>query len=231
MQRERLQADVVRVCTALGDDAPHAMVFGCAALACYPLEGLEDVRRTEDVDIVFDARRIDIRLQERVARARFDEFVGARHRFQRRLTQPEGDPPLSVDLVFRDDLSASDEWLVDAFYHASPIVLDGVVLALRVIPPVHFIAVKLRAALDRGREPEHEDKDIGDVVEVLAHLRGIRDVISADSASVSVFVRDQLIRNWFDVLTDLDRMAGLLHGSAESQARAPVVAEWLRTLP
>lgn len=229
-ERERLRDDVARVCVALGDDAARAMVFGCAALACYPLEGLEDVRRTEDVDVVLNAPRLDVRLLGRIAQAGFDELINAPHRFQRRLTQPAGEPPLAVDLLFSDDVFA-DEWLVDAFRHASPVEIDGAVLALRVIPPLHFVAVKLRAAADRGSKPEHEDKDIGDVVDVLAHLRGIREAISSGGGGVAGFVRDQLSRNWRNFLTDPQRMAGLLHGGGDSQARGRDVADWLRSLP
>jgi hypothetical protein len=122
----------------------------------------------------------------------------------------------------------TSEWYPLAFETARPHVLpDGT--SIRLVTPACFLATKLAAFGDRGRQDPMASHDLEDVISVIDGRSEIVEDLAAASVDVRAYVAGQLTelmrrRNAPEII------AGQLMSDAVSQARLPLVIARIRDL-
>ncbi|MBB2973130.1 hypothetical protein [Mesorhizobium sp. RMAD-H1] len=206
------------VATALGDDLRDRLVFvgGCTtALFITDPITLEDVRATDDIDLIVDlaghaewaALQDDLRLKGFMEAA--DEAVICRMRLG----------PLKVDFMPDDEtiLGFSNRWYAAGIETAVTSTLDTG-LDIKILTPVMFVATKLEAFAGRGQNDLFMSRDAEDILLIVDGRPDLVEEIAAAPAEVRVFIgqgfRDFLGHPDFDDFLD---------GNLRQQGRAAVV--------
>jgi predicted nucleotidyltransferase len=162
--REQLLEMLKAVATALGDDLRNRLVFvgGCTtALFITDPVTLEDVRSTDDIDLIVDLAGLhewamlleDLRTKGFVEAA--DDDVICRMRLGR----------LKVDFMPDDEaiLGFSNRWYATGIETAQPHILDAG-LDIKVLTPPIFVATKLEAFRGRGNNDLYASRDAEDLL-------------------------------------------------------------------
>lgn len=206
------------VATALGNDLRDRLVFvgGCTtALFITDPVTLEDVRATDDIDLIVDlAGRAEwVTLQDDLRQKGFmeaaDEAVICRMRLG----------PLKVDFMPDDEaiLGFSNRWYAAGIETAVTSTLDAG-LEIKILTPALFVATKLEAFAGRGNNDLFMSRDAEDILLITDGRPDLVDEIAAAPAEVRTFVsqgfRDFLAHPDFD---------DFLEGNLRQQGRAAIV--------
>lgn len=217
--REQLLGMLKAVATALGDDLRNRLVFvgGCTtALFITDPVTLEDVRSTDDIDLIVDLAGLyewailleDLRGRGFVEAA--DDSVICRMRLGR----------LKVDFMPDDEaiLGFSNRWYATGIETAQPYILDKD-LEIRVLTPPIFVATKLEAFRGRGDDDLYSSRDAEDLLLIVDGREELLDEISAAPNEVCAFIAEgfrKLLANG-----DFD---DFLEGNLRNQpGRSPIV--------
>lgn len=162
--RKQLLEMLKAVATALGDDLRNRLVFvgGCTtALFITDPVTLEDVRSTDDIDLIVDLAGLhewamlleDLRGRGFVDAADDDVICRMRH------------GRLKVDFMPDDEaiLGFSNRWYATGIETAQPHILDAG-LEIRVLTPPVFVATKLEAFRGRGNDDLYASRDAEDLL-------------------------------------------------------------------
>ena len=180
------------VAKALGPELSNRLVFvgGCTtALFITDPVTLEDVRATDDVDLIMDILSHGnwIELQESLSERGFivspDDDVVCRRRLG----------SLKVDFMPDDEaiLGFTNQWYSLGIETAIPYqIAEG--LWIRHLTPPIFVATKLEAYVGRGANDPMSSHDLEDVVIVIDGREELYDEIRDAGEHVRTFISDQL---------------------------------------
>lgn len=213
------------VAIALGDDLRSRLVFvgGCTtALFITDPVTLEDVRSTDDIDLIVDlagfaewtALLEQLRLKGFVEAA--DEAVICRMRLG----------PLKVDFMPDDDtiLGFSNRWYATGIETAvSRTLADD--LEIRVLTSPIFVATKLEAFKGRGQNDLFLSRDAEDILLIVDGREELAEEIAAASKELREFI-GQAFR---DLLEHAD-FADFLDGNLRQAGRPAIVKERFITI-
>jgi len=206
------------VAIALGDDLRGRLVFvgGCTtALFITDPITLEDVRATDDIDLIVDlagraewsALQDDLRQKGFIEAA--DEAVICRMRLG----------TLKVDFMPDDEtiLGFSNRWYAVGIETAVTSTLDTG-LDIRILTPAIFVATKLEAFAGRGQNDLFMSRDAEDILLIVDGRPDLEEEVAAAPADVQAFI-SQGFRD-FLAYADFD---DFLEGNLRQAGRAAVV--------
>ncbi|MCJ8519528.1 hypothetical protein [Pseudorhizobium tarimense] len=188
------------VAEALGSDLRERLVFvgGCTtALFITDPVTLEDVRATDDVDLIVDLAgyaawaELQEQLREKGFREAHDDTVICRMRLGE----------LKVDFMPDDAeiLGFSNRWYAKGIETAETSPLEGELTIRRLTPPL-FVATKLEAYLHRGEGDLFTSRDLEDILLVVDG----RPEIAAEIQECDQDVRNFITGQFADLLRDAD---------------------------
>lgn len=169
------------VAVALGDDLRSRLVFvgGCTtALFITDPVTLEDVRATDDIDLIVDLAGFAewAQLLELLRTKGFSEADGETVICRMRIG------PLKVDFMPDDEaiLGFSNRWYAQGIKKAETYPLeDG--LEIQVLTPALFVATKLEAFVGRGNDDLLSSRDAEDILLVVDGREALlREILGAD---------------------------------------------------
>ncbi|WP_457812181.1 hypothetical protein [Sinorhizobium meliloti] len=211
--RDQLLEMLKAVATALGEDLRERLVFvgGCTtALFITDPITLEDVRVTDDIDLIVDlaglaewAQLLE-QLRERGFREAADETVICRMRLG----------ALKVDFMPDDEgiLGFSNRWYARGIDTATRHQLsEG--LTIQVLTPALFLATKLEAFAGRGNNDLFTSRDAEDILLVVDGRESLLDEITATEDDVREFVA-----SWFRALLEHVDFDDFLEGNIRGPA-------------
>lgn len=211
--RDQLLEMLKAVATALGEDLRERLVFvgGCTtALFITDPVTLEDVRATDDIDLIVDltgmaewAELLE-ELRERGFTEAADEAVICRMRLG----------ALKVDFMPDDEaiLGFSNRWYATGIDTATQHQLSED-LKIQVLTPVLFLATKLEAFAARGNDDLFTSRDAEDILLVVDGREGLIDEIASAESDVREF-----IANGFRALLDHTDFDDFLEGNIRGPA-------------
>jgi predicted nucleotidyltransferase len=209
------------VAQALGDELLQRLVFvgGCTtALFITDEVTLEDVRVTDDVDLIVDLTGYAewAQLQEQLRQKGFAESEQDTVICRMRL----GD--LKVDFMPDDEaiLGFSNRWYAKGIETAVTTALTDDIDIRRLTPPL-FVATKLEAFLGRGRDDLLGSHDLEDILIVVDGREEIVGEVMAGDRDVRQFIAEQ-----FASLVADDDFDHLIDGNIRGpQGRADIVRQ------
>ncbi len=175
------------VAQGLGDEflAEIAFVGGCTTAMLVTDDAvLDDIRFTEDVDLVIELAGIAAweKLTQRLAAKGFkitgEDAVNCRFRFN----------DIMVDVMPSDEkvLGYANRWFVEGLAHAKKFALPSG-REIQIFEPPYFLATKLEAFRGRGAgNPYH--KDIEDIIILIDGRPELRDEVLRSSAELTQFI-------------------------------------------
>lgn len=210
-ERDALRTMLAQLATVLGEDLRHSVVvIGGMAPALYAGPDRAGVRATKDVDVVVDA-------------ATYPAWRRALERFEERgFRYHAGDPVcrfrrdgLTLDILPSEPTAIGlpeSQWF--SHVHASRLHSDAV--DLHVVDPLVLLGLKIEAHDDRATGLIGGDKDLEDIVVVLANVDGLIEAIRAGRAPIHAFLRERLAR-LFDGDAGRERIETCLPGDDATQ--------------
>ena len=180
------------VASALGDDLLERLVFvgGCStALFITDPVTLEDVRATDDVDLIVDLAGYPAwaKLQEELKARGFQSSAEDEVIYRMRLG------PMKVDFMPDDEaiLGFSNRWYRDGIRTAEAHPLSER-FTIRRLAPALFLATKLEAWIGRGRGDMLGSRDLEDILLVVDGRPEIVDEIRRAEPAVQSFISEQV---------------------------------------
>lgn len=180
------------VAEAIGDDLRERLVFvgGCTtALFVTDTIALEDVRATDDVDLIVDLAGYGEwpRLLEQLRSRGFSESQEDNVVCRMRLGE------LKVDFMPDDEkiLGFSNRWYAKGIETAQTHVLPSQ-LEIRLLTPALFLATKLEAYRGRGGDDPIMSHDLEDVLIVIDGREELIDDVAAADDDVRSFIAGEI---------------------------------------
>ena len=184
------------VAEALGDDLRQRLVFvgGCTtALFITDPITLEDVRATDDVDLIIDLAGYGewAQLQEQLRQRGFSESPDDDVICRMRLKE------LKVDFMpdDADILGFSNQWYAQGIATAVTHALTDALRIKRLTPDL-FVATKLEAFRGRGQDDLIMSRDIEDILLVVDGRKELLDEIRNAESEVRVFIATAFRALW-----------------------------------
>jgi predicted nucleotidyltransferase len=186
-----------------------------------------EVRPTADVDLVADVlTRTEYYNLEAMLRD-----LGFTHSPEDKIICRWRLGELLVDLMPPDKEilgSSSNRWYRGAIRTSEKVDIgDGI--KIRLVTPPYFIATKLEAFLDRGKNDFLASHDLEDVIAVIDSRAEIVDDIVSSDTDVKEYI-SSLIREFLSNRYFMEALPGKLQGDAASQARLPIIVERLNAI-
>lgn len=215
----QLLAMLETVADALGDDLCKQLVFvgGCSTAVLITDEiTLQEVRATDDVDLIVDLRGMAqwMQLQETLSKRGFkvsgEDNVICRMRLGN----------LKVDFMPDDPtiLGFSNRWYKEGIYTAIKYVLPSGRVIKHLTPPL-FLATKLEAYNGRGQNDPLGSHDLEDIINVVDGRPGILDEVRAVDVEVRGYLSEQ-----FQLLMQHPDFDSFLYGNIRGpEGRAEIV--------
>lgn len=176
------------VASALGEDLRSRLVFvgGCTtALFITDPITLEDVRATDDIDLIVDLTGLPAwaQLQEELRQKGFQEAAEDDVICRMRLGR------LKVDFMPDDAavLGFSNRWYAKGIETASEHQLSGE-LNILILTPALFLATKLEAFSGRGNDDLFMSRDAEDILLIVDGRESLLDEVAVVDADVRAFI-------------------------------------------
>lgn len=207
----------------------ESLVFvgGCATGLLVTTVRAQDIRATEDVDVVTKVATVGAyhEVEARLAGQGFKHDVSPDAPICRWLGAG-----LTLDLMPSEPgvLSFHNRWYPLAVEMAHSTQLPSGRMISLIAAPV-FIATKLEAFHDRGGGDFLVSHDLEDIVTVVDGRPTLPEEVGAAPTDLRVYLREQF-RELTASENFLDALAGHLPGDAASQARLPVLIRRIRAL-
>ena len=208
-----------KVARRLGDTGNLVVYVGGSVAGLFFTDpASSDIRATADVDMVADvgSRGEYWRLEkafrdlgfkhvpEVVCRWRLDDLLVD-------LMPPEeGITGTDTNRWYRDAISTSQKMDIG----------DG--LSIRVVTPPYFVATKMAAFLNRGKEDYMASHDLEDVIAIVDAREELAEEIAAADHEVRGYI-SALFARLLGESNFLESLPGKLRGDAASQARLPMI--------
>ena len=183
---------IVAVAEKLGAELLRDVVLvgGCSTGLLTDTVALNDIRHTEDVDLIVHVVGMAgwYALQGRLEARGFKQTDAN-----------EGEPvcamkcgQLRVDFMPDDPkiLGFSNRWYTDALQYAIERTIEGHVI--RLVSPVYFLATKLEAYRGRGNGDLLESRDIEDMVVLLAGRDALMVELAGADPELRVYLRESI---------------------------------------
>jgi predicted nucleotidyltransferase len=180
---------VERVAAKIAPIADEVVFIGAAVAEFYVTRPVsETVRATEDTDVLTGIRTY----------TEYHERLGPSLR-RLGFRQESGDPAYRwrddddvLDVLTAEDVHGfTNRWYSSGWRAAVEYEL-GSDLAIRILPPVHYLATKIEAHLDRGEDDPYGSPDFEDIVYVLANRPEIFAEIRDEPGGIGDWVADRL---------------------------------------
>lgn len=191
---------------ALGELRDSVVYVGGATVSLYAEKQAEEVRATDDVDVLVEiwSYKDYAAIEEQLRRMGFvndsESPIMCRYKLH----------GLTVDIMAtgKDVLGFSNKWYPDGFKHAIDIALDNNV-SIKIFPSPYFIASKLEAFMSPSREGNNEGRfssDFEDIVFILENRKAVWEEMNTAPHEVRDYLKDifrKLMRNvefeeWID---------------------------------
>lgn len=201
---------------------PFAFVGGCAVWLLVDRPDLTEFRPTQDVDVIIEV----------VTLVEFYKLEEQLRDFGFQHDTSEGAPIFRwiikgcrVDVMPIDsqDLGMNSQWFREALETAKSVTLDGKI-KVKVITAPLFLATKLAAFRDRGREDLYGSHDLEDIVTIIDGCQNIVEHVANSKKDVCKFIATEFTtlmqHSDFD-----DALLGHLSDTFGARSRAPEVRE------
>jgi len=196
------------ISNALTDLQKQIVFVGGAAISLYTDREAEEVRPTEDVDIVVEIyTRIEYsQLEEKLRELGFGNDPN--HKFVGRFLKDQ----LILDVMPLEEhiLGFNNRWYQQGFKHAIPYKIDDQVTVL-IFPATYFLAAKLEAFKNRGKTMSGEydgrmSTDFEDIVYLLVYRNAIWNEMKESEPVLKQYLKDEFtywlqhpyIEEWID---------------------------------
>lgn len=222
----QLRNMLVTVAQALGSDLLGRFVFvgGCTtALLITDVITLEDVRATDDVDLIVDLAGYGewVQLQDKLRHQGFSESHEDNVICRMRLGE------LKVDFMPNDEkiLGFSNRWYTRGIDTAVSVALTETI-DVKILLPQLFIATKLEAFLGRGNDDLLMSRDVEDILLMVDGREELIEEIRHTDADIREFIAEnfQMLQNHHDFDTFI---TGNIRGPA---GRADIVRDRIASL-
>jgi predicted nucleotidyltransferase len=176
------------VSNALGELKNQVVFVGGATVSLYADRVAAEVRATEDVDIVVEitSRWEYAALEEQLRKMGFQNDTSSKFLGRYLL------PGIIVDVMPTDEtiLGFSNAWYERGFKTAIDYTIDEQ-HQVKIFSPAYFIASKLEAFKNRGKNDGRTSTDFEDIVYVLENRRSIWDEMKNSEEPVYSYLRTQ----------------------------------------
>lgn len=175
---------------ALGELRDSVVYVGGATVSLYAEKQAEEVRATDDVDVLVEiwSYKDYAAIEEQIRRMGFvndsESTIMCRYKIH----------GLTVDIMAtgKDVLGFSNKWYPDGFKHALDILLDKN-LSIKIFPSPYFIASKLEAFLSPSREDNNNGRfssDFEDIVFILENRKAVWDEMNQAHDNVRTYLKE-----------------------------------------
>jgi len=184
-------ARIKAVYHALEELGPEVVFVGGATVSLYSTRPEVETRPTDDVDIVVEITHYreyeDIEKKLRSKGFANDVASGVICRYTIH--------GITVDVMPTGEkvLGFKNKWYEEAFRHAV-VVTPEKDLTIRIFSAPYFLAAKLDAFADRGKNDGRPSSDFEDIVHVLNHRQPVWDEIGHASESVREYLKAEFVK-------------------------------------
>ncbi len=184
--RTRIKA-VARALDALNK---KVVFVGGATISLYPERPVLEVRPTDDVDVIIEILNYTDRtvLEEKLRAIGFSHGIESgvicRYRIQ----------GIIVDIMPTNDSSVgfSNKWYPEGFKQAVDFAIDET-CSVKILSAPFFIATKLEAFKDRGKNDGRTSEDFEDIVYVLENREGVWDEMMQADAAIKKYLQSEFL--------------------------------------
>jgi len=180
----------VKIAKALGELNRQVVFVGGAMVSVYIDDpSAEDIRPTKDIDLTFQITTVsqleELRqaLTDKGFQEHADSTVICRFAFQ----------DLLVDVMSTKAIgwASGNRWFASGFNKAIIIRLEDV--EVQVLPLPYFMAAKMDAFFDRGRQDVYASHDLEDIVYLFNYsTRLVEQILNADNGEVKNYLIDSI---------------------------------------
>ncbi|GBE14543.1 hypothetical protein BMS3Abin14_00587 [bacterium BMS3Abin14] len=208
-----------KVARRLGETGNMVVYVGGSVAGLFSTDpASSDIRATADVDLIADVRsRSEYWKMEEAFRE-----LGFKHVPEIVCRWRLGD--LFVDLMPPEDGIAgtsTNRWYRDAIRNSQKKDIgDGVFI--RLVTPPYFVATKLEAFLNRGKDDYMASHDLEDVIAIVDAREELPEEIATADHEVRKFI-SELFARFLEDPKFLESLPGKLRGDAANQARLPII--------
>lgn len=173
------------------DNLKEKVVFvGGATISLYPDRKVLEVRPTDDVDVIIEILNYSSRadLEEKLRAIGFSHDIESgvicRYKIQ----------GITVDIMPTNDNSIgfSNKWYPEGFKQAINYVIDDR-CTVKILSSSYFIATKLEAFKDRGRNDGRTSQDFEDIIYVLENKKAVWEEMNNADQAVKDYLRSEFL--------------------------------------
>jgi predicted nucleotidyltransferase len=187
------QTNIVRikaVSNALGKLKDKVVFVGGATISLYPDRIVFEVRPTDDIDVIIEILNYDERAKiEEVLRS-----MGFEHDAESGVICRYKIHGIVVDIMPTDDPSIgfSNKWYPEGYLNSVNYSIDDTA-TIKILGAPYFIATKLEAHKNRGKNDGRTSQDFEDIVYVLENRATIWDEMNASGLDLKKYLRSEFI--------------------------------------
>lgn len=185
------QTNIVRikaVSNALGKLKDKVVFVGGATISLYPDRTVFEVRPTDDVDVIIEILNYDERVKvEEVLRSMgfendVESGVVCRYKIQ----------GIVVDIMptYDPSIGFSNKWYPEGYSNSVNYSIDDTA-TIKILGAPYFIATKLEAHKNRGKNDGRTSQDFEDIVYVLENRTTIWDEMNASGIDLKNYLRTE----------------------------------------
>jgi len=198
---------IQNLATVLGEMLNNVVFVGGSVLELYVTDhAAYENRPTDDIDIIITAPTLGgfYSWEQELEKKGFvhiaEEECGKKHAWKHE--------ELTVNLLpmFTESLGYTNRWYEEAVFHANSYPLpDGT--AIKLFPPAYYLAAKIEAYQQRGKEDIRMSEDFEDIVYLLGSRLEILEEIGNAFHEVRKYIRDAFL----EMLQDYDLEEGICY--------------------
>lgn len=190
MSHHKNKVRIKAVAGALGALNEKIVFIGGATISLYPDRSVFEVRPTDDVDVIIEVLNYQSRT-ELEAKLR---SIGFSHDTESGIVCRYHIQGIIVDIMPTNDPSIgfSNKWYPEGFNEAINYEIDER-CTVKILSAPYFIATKLEAFKDRGKNYGRTSKDFEDIVYVLENRQGIWEEMNNAGEDVKDYLRSEFL--------------------------------------
>jgi len=182
----------------LGALSERCAFIGGSAVSIYAQRPVRDLRPTEDVDIIVELLTYseETVLDKELIALGFKNDITAKHRYA--YVHPSlGEVTVDAVPVNSEVAGFSNAWYPEGMQNAEYYTIDDHA-TVKIFTAPYFVATKLEAFKDRGKDEPRLSRDLEDIVFILENRRTIWDEFKATSGTL----REYLIEEFSTLLAN-----------------------------
>ncbi|MEL6253800.1 MAG: hypothetical protein AAFR87_17460 [Bacteroidota bacterium] len=198
---------IQNLATVLGEMLNNVVFVGGSVLELYVTDhAAYENRPTDDIDIIITAPTLGgfYSWEQQLEKKGFvhipEEECGKKHAWKHE--------ELTVNLLpmFTESLGYTNRWYEEAVFHANSFLLPDET-AIKIFPAAYYLAAKIEAYQQRGKDDIRLSEDFEDIVYLLGSRLEILEEIGNAFHEVRKFIRDAFI----EMLKDYDLEEGICY--------------------